>query len=283
VAERVVELLEVIDVEHQQRQRETTALRALDLEREAFVKVAVVVETGEAVGDGELREACVRLGELVRALVDLRLELAVHLEQRLVLRRQRGDELLVLVDEAVLPQQIFNREQECRLVPRLRDVVIEMRAIDRVDHGVEAGLTGEQDLRGRGEPAVHDLEELDALHARHDLIGDHERDRLTLTRQLVEQCDGLVTGACGRDLALVTEPCAELRAQHAEHAFLVVDADDDLTRAHDRPPNAAIGSRTSNTVLPGRDVHASSPPCLPTICRVIPRPSPVPSPFGFVV
>ena len=31
-----------------------------------------------------------------------------------------------------------------------------------------------------GEPAVDDLEQLDALHAGHDLVGDHERDRLAV-------------------------------------------------------------------------------------------------------
>ena len=91
-------------------QRQAVALRALDLEREPLVEVAVVVEAGQAVGDRELREARVGLGELVRALVDLRLELAVHLEQRLVLRRQRGDQLLVLVRQPVLAEQVLDRE-----------------------------------------------------------------------------------------------------------------------------------------------------------------------------
>ena len=151
MAEGVVELLEVIDVEHQQRERETAALRALDLEGQALVEMAVVVEAGQAVGDRELGEARVRLGELVRALVDLRLELAVHLEQRLVLGGQRRDELLVLVHQAVLAEQVLDREQERGLVPRLGDVLVEMGAVDRVDDRVETGLAGEQDL-GRRRP-----------------------------------------------------------------------------------------------------------------------------------
>jgi hypothetical protein len=106
--------------------------------------MAMVVEPGEAVGDGELCQPRVRLGELVRALVDLGLELAVHLEQRLVLRRQRGDQLLVLVGQPILAQQALDAEQQRRLVPGPR--MLFSAAVDRVDHRVEAGLAGEQDL-----------------------------------------------------------------------------------------------------------------------------------------
>ena len=54
--EPVVVGLEVVDVDHQQRQRQLVALRAGDLLREAVVEVAVVVQVGEAVGDGEVFE-----------------------------------------------------------------------------------------------------------------------------------------------------------------------------------------------------------------------------------
>src|SRR6185503_5842408 len=167
---------------------------------------------------------------------------------------------------------------------------------------VEAGLAGEQDLGRRGEPAIDDLEQLDALHAGHDLIGDHQRDRLAVAGQLVEQRDRLVARARGGDLALVTEPRAELGAQHAQHALLVVDAHDHLAPAGRRYPRfgllsagrghaagsgrsvvTGMGSRTSNTVRPGSDMHRISPPCLSTIWRAIPRPRPVPSPLGLVV
>src|SRR5262249_42696387 len=92
----------------------------------------------------------------------------------------------------------------------------------------------------------------------------------------------LVTGACGEHLRLVPEARAELRAQDAEDAFFVVDADDDFLAAHAAAP-MWIGSRTSNTVRPGTDSQVIVPPCLATIWRAMPRPRPVPSPLAFVV
>ena len=160
------------------------------------------------------------------------------------------------------------------------DVLVQVRAVDRVDHRVEAGLAGQQDLRRRGQPAIDDLEQLDALHAGHDLIGDHERDRLALARELVEQRDRFVARARGQDLALVAEPRAELRAQHAQHALFVVDADDDLFLAHAVTPPAA-GPRTRCGRAPTRSAsRRRASRRSGARCR---GRGPVPSPFGLVV
>ena len=83
VAVAVVVALEVIDVDHQHRQRQPGAVAALHLQRQPLAEVAVVVEAGEAVGDRQLGEARVQRLELARALDDLLL-------QRRVQRRQLG-------------------------------------------------------------------------------------------------------------------------------------------------------------------------------------------------
>ena len=62
VPEAVVEVLEVVDVDHEQRQRQAVALGAGDLLVEALVEVAVVVEPREAVGDGLPLERAVQRG-----------------------------------------------------------------------------------------------------------------------------------------------------------------------------------------------------------------------------
>ena len=54
VAEPVVQPLEVVDVDQQDRERLAGALDALDLAREVVLEEAVVVQLGEAVGDREL-------------------------------------------------------------------------------------------------------------------------------------------------------------------------------------------------------------------------------------
>ena len=52
VTEAVVDVLEEVEVHHQQREDEAVALRALDLRDQRLLEVAVVEQTGEAVGDG---------------------------------------------------------------------------------------------------------------------------------------------------------------------------------------------------------------------------------------
>ena len=51
VAVGVVDLLEVVDVEHDQRQRPPVALRARDLALEQLVEEPLVVDAGQAVED----------------------------------------------------------------------------------------------------------------------------------------------------------------------------------------------------------------------------------------
>ena len=54
--ELVVDALEVVDVDHQQRDGSLVPLRAMELILETFVKVAPVEETADRVDDRRLRE-----------------------------------------------------------------------------------------------------------------------------------------------------------------------------------------------------------------------------------
>ena len=64
MAEVVVVELEIVDVDHQKRQRQAVAMGARHLLGEALVEVALVVQTGETVGRGEQLEAAVQAGVL---------------------------------------------------------------------------------------------------------------------------------------------------------------------------------------------------------------------------
>src|SRR3546814_9204494 len=59
--------------------------------------------------------------------------------------------------EPVLAQQVLDREPERRLVPRLLQVMVQVGAVDRRHDGVEAGLSGQEDLGRRRRAAVDDL------------------------------------------------------------------------------------------------------------------------------
>ena len=66
VAERVVDELEVVEVEHQHAQRAPAALGADDLLAQPLVQEAVVVEAGQRVAVGELAGVLVEAGVLER-------------------------------------------------------------------------------------------------------------------------------------------------------------------------------------------------------------------------
>ena len=56
VAELVVDRLQPVEVEHDERQRDAGAPDALELARQVLLEGAVVAQAGERVGDGDLRE-----------------------------------------------------------------------------------------------------------------------------------------------------------------------------------------------------------------------------------
>jgi hypothetical protein len=80
VAVGVVVLLEVVDVDHQHRQRPALVVAAVPLALQAVLQRAPVRHAGERVLGGEFGELAVDLLQLVRALADARLELAVGLD-----------------------------------------------------------------------------------------------------------------------------------------------------------------------------------------------------------
>ena len=58
--EAVVDLLEVVDVEHEQRERQRIDAGALDLLRQLPAEVALVPDAGEVVGVGEVLDLVAR-------------------------------------------------------------------------------------------------------------------------------------------------------------------------------------------------------------------------------
>src|SRR5450631_3766642 len=285
----VVVALEVIDVDHQDRQRQPSPVAALHLQRQPLAKVAVVVEAGETVGDRQLGEPRVQILELLGALDDLLFQRGVQRRQLGVLFPQLGQQLDAFALQPKARQQALNGEAQVGLVPWLGDVLIEPRLVDGVDDRVE---------------------QLDALHTGHDLIGDHHRDLLAVLLQIFDELERLAGVLGDGDVALVAEAGGELLAQGREDPLLVVDADNvlanDGTRRgqarsllesdHDgQAPTAAsftgsgagagpsTGRRTSNRVRPGLLSTRIVPPCFSTMRAQMLRPRPVPSPFALVV
>jgi hypothetical protein len=240
VAVAVVVDLEVIDVDHQHRQRQPRAVAALHLQRQPLAEVPVVVQAGEPVGDRQLGEARVQRLELARAGLHLLLERGVQGRQLGVLALELRQQLLPLALQAEARQEVLDGEPQIGLVPGLGDVLVEARAVDGVHHRVEAGLPGEQDLHGARAALVDLFQQLDALHARHDLVGDHHRQLLAVLLQIVDQLQRLARVLGDRDVALAAEARRQLLPERGEDALLVVDTENvlahrQLVRVHAGP------------------------------------------------
>src|ERR1051326_7125931 len=91
VAERIVDLLEVVDVEHQERERQRVDAGALDLLRQLPAEVALVPDAGEVVGVGEVLDLLAR-GEVAEEHCHLRGEDLEELRVGLVERRVAEEE-----------------------------------------------------------------------------------------------------------------------------------------------------------------------------------------------
>ena len=78
-----------------------------------------------------------------------------------------------------------------RRIPRLEQVVVEVDDVDRVDRGVGVGVGGEQDAAGLRVDVHGLLEELDAVHLRHPVVGEQHRDLLAAQLHLAQRVQGL--------------------------------------------------------------------------------------------
>ncbi len=97
-------------------------------------------------------------------------------------------------------------------VPRLLQVVVDLRLVDRGDGRVRVRVGGEQRALGLRVEAARAVEQLHAGHARHALVGEHERDRLAARGELPEQLLRLRPRRCAVDAVVGAEPGSGRRA-----------------------------------------------------------------------
>jgi hypothetical protein len=132
-------------------------------------------------------------------------------------------------------------------VPRLGEVVVELDVVDRLDRGVRVRVGREEDALGLGRLVHRQLEEVDALHAGHALVGEQERDALPAQRELVEDVQRGLAGVGADDLELLAVAAAQVALDRAAHAGVVVHGEQDGAarlggrgwRAGWRPPCSA--------------------------------------------
>ena len=83
-------------------------------------------------------------------------------------------------------EEIVDHREEAllRRIPRLRQVVIEMRLVDGPDRRVDVRVRRQQDAPGQRIHLARPGEQLAAEHPRHALIADHHRQRVAAALQL---------------------------------------------------------------------------------------------------
>jgi hypothetical protein len=78
-----------------------------------------------------------------------------------------------------------------RRIPRLEQVVVDVDHVDRLDRGVGVGVRGEQRPPGVREQVHRLLEELDAVHLRHPVVGEQNGDPAAAQLDLLERVQRL--------------------------------------------------------------------------------------------
>ena len=129
-------------------------------------------------------------------------------------RLQLGDQPFPLGQQVVLLGGLADDPFELDGVPGFEDVAENMPFIDRVDHGLDVGIAGEEHADGVGLEPAGLAEEGVSLHPGHPLVGE---DQLHL--MVVQQRDRLTAGR-GREHAVRT---VKLVPQALQDVHLIVD------------------------------------------------------------
>jgi hypothetical protein len=121
-------------------------------------------------------------------------------------------------------QRVHHRvELLLRRVPRLEQVVVHVDQVDRLDRGVGVRVRGQQRPPRVGEQVHRLLQEVDAVHPRHPVVGQHDRHPPAAQLDLAQRLQRLVAGGGAHDLVVLAVPPAQVPGDRAGHGRVVVD------------------------------------------------------------
>jgi hypothetical protein len=98
-------------------------------------------------------------------------------------------------------QQLVEHRVEplLRRVPRLEQVAVEVDVVDRADRRVGVGVRRQQHPLGVRHDVHRQLEELDARHAGHAVVGEQQRDLLAAQHELLHGLERVGPGLGAHD------------------------------------------------------------------------------------
>ena len=125
-------------------------------------------------------------------------------------------------------QEVVEHRVELLLgrVPGLHQVVVERHPVDGVDRRLGVGVGGQQDPLGVGHDLERPLQELDAGHPRHALVGHQQGDRLVAQVHLGEQLEALGPRLGAQHAEALAVAPAQVALDRPRDARVVVDAED---------------------------------------------------------
>ncbi len=110
--------------------------------------------------------------------------------------------------------------------------MVQIDDVDGVDRRIGVGVRGQQHPSGGGEQVHRLFEELDAVHSRHAVVGQHHRDLVAAQLQLAHRVQRLLAGLGSDDPVALAVPPSQVAADRTGDALVVVDGDQ--SRTHGR-------------------------------------------------
>ena len=101
--------------------------------------------------------------------------------------------------------------------------MIEVDDVDGVDRGVRVGVCGEQDPPRHREEVHRLLEEVDAAHLRHPVIGDEHGHRFTTQLEFLERVERIRAGLGTNDAVPLAIVAAKVAGHRTRNGGVVVD------------------------------------------------------------
>jgi hypothetical protein len=118
-------------------------------------------------------------------------------------------------------------------LPRLEQVVVEVDDVDGLDGGVGVGVGGQQGPPGVGEQVHGLLQELQAAHPGHAVVGQEDGHRVAAELDLAQRLQRLGPGLGPDDPEVLPVAPAEVSGDRPRHPGVVVDREQDrLARLH---------------------------------------------------
>jgi dihydrofolate reductase len=124
-------------------------------------------------------------------------------------------------------------------VPRLEQVVVDVDDVDRIDRRLGIGVRGQQHPPSGWEQVHRRFQELDPVHLRHPVVGEHDRHRVTAQLHLAQRVQGRRAGLGAHHAVLVAVPPAQVARDGSRDGRVVVHRQDRRVRHIPIQPPAA--------------------------------------------